>query len=74
MFLATETKENIEVGLPFFKDSIDYTSPSKLIFFVDKDFDYISVIKDLFPGCKVFLCGVHVYPVSYTHLTLPTKA
>ena len=61
MFLATETKENIEVGLQFFKDSIDYTSPSKLILFVDKDFDYINVIKDLFPGCKVFLCGVHVY-------------
>ena len=35
LFLATETKENIEVGLQFFKDSIDYTSASKLIF-VDK--------------------------------------
>ena len=27
LFLATETKEYIEVGLQFFKDSIDYTSP-----------------------------------------------
>ena len=51
LFLATETKENIEVGLKFFKDSIDYTSPSKLIFFVDKDFDYINVLVDIFPGC-----------------------
>ena len=29
LFLATETKENIEVGLQFFKDSIDYTSPRR---------------------------------------------
>ena len=27
LFLATETKDNIEVGLQFFKDTIDYTSP-----------------------------------------------
>ena len=31
LFLATETKENIEVGLQFFKDSIDYTSPRGLV-------------------------------------------
>ena len=31
LFLATETKENIEVGVQFFKDSIDYTSPRGLV-------------------------------------------
>ena len=35
LFLITETKGNIETGLQFFKDSVDYTR-QKLIFFVDK--------------------------------------
>ena len=30
-----------------------------LIFFVDKDFDYINVIEDIFTGCLVFLCFIH---------------
>jgi hypothetical protein len=61
LFLATETRENIETGLDFFKDSVDYTTLRRFIFFVDKDFDYIDVLDTTFPGCHVFLCSVHVY-------------
>ncbi len=42
-------------------DIQNFFSSSKLILSVDKDFDYINIIKDLFPGCKIFLCGVHIY-------------
>ena len=30
-----------------------------LIFYLDKDFDYISVIEDFFPNSYVFLCFIH---------------
>ena len=44
LFLSTETKKNIEIGLEFFKQSLPYqVDPKKLIFFCDKDFEYIEV-------------------------------
>ena len=44
LFLSTETKKNIEAGLNYFKESMPYpVDPSKLIFFCDKDFEYIDV-------------------------------
>ena len=61
LFLATETKENIETGLKFVKDSLSYTSTRNFIFLVDKDFDYLETLRIIFPGSKIFLCGVHVY-------------
>jgi hypothetical protein len=30
-----------------------------VIFFLDKDFDYINVIEDIFTDCLVFLCFIH---------------
>ena len=59
--MATETKENIETGLKFVKDSLSYTSTRNFIFLVDKDFDYLETLRIIFPGSKIFLCGVHVY-------------
>ena len=46
LFLSTETKEKVEHGLKFFKDSLPYNigdGTKKFIFFADKDFDYIEV-------------------------------
>ena len=44
LFLSTETKKNIEVGLQYFKQSLPYSlNLPKLIFFCDKDFEYIDV-------------------------------
>ena len=46
MFLRTETKEKVEAGIAFFKESLqslyDINSVGRLIFYCDKDFDYIS--------------------------------
>ena len=65
MFLATETKINIETGLNFIKDTINYSATKDLIWFVDKDFDYVDTLYLVFPGCKIFLCSVHVYRYTY---------
>ena len=46
LFLSTETKEKVEKGLKFFKESLPYRfidGVSKFIFFTYKDFDYIDV-------------------------------
>ena len=46
LFLSTETKEKVEDGLNFFKESLPYNvvdGVTKFIFFTDKDFDYIQV-------------------------------
>ena len=46
LFLSTETKEKVEHGLKFFKDSLPYNigdGTKKFIFYNDKDFDYIEV-------------------------------
>ena len=51
LFLATETRENVEAGLNFFKDSIPYANDfSQFVFITDKDFDYIDVSKALSSG------------------------
>ena len=61
LFLATETRENIESGLRFVKDALSDVPTHKLFFFVDKDFDYIEVLRNIFPNCTIYLCSVHVY-------------
>ena len=46
LFLSTETKEKVEIGIEFFKSSLPYRiddGVTKFIFFTDKDFDYIQV-------------------------------
>ena len=45
LFLSTETREKVDAGIKFFKQSLPYKTDggSKFIFFTDKDFDYISV-------------------------------
>ena len=44
LFLSTETREKVEAGLEFFRQSLPYSICGKrIIFFMDKDFDYISV-------------------------------
>ena len=61
LFLATEVRETVEIGLKFVRDALNYTATNKLIFFVDKDMDYIELMYAIFPGCVIFLCSVHVY-------------
>ena len=43
MFLSTETKEKVEAGIAFFKESLqslyDINYVDRLIFYCDKDFD-----------------------------------
>ena len=63
LFLATETRDNVEKGLTFWKESLPYTQEQvggKFNIFVDKDFSYIDVLEKLFPGCNIHLCSVHV--------------
>jgi hypothetical protein len=45
LFLSTETREKVDAGIRFFKQSLPYKidGGSKFIFFTDKDFDYITV-------------------------------
>ena len=60
ILLASETHENVKVGIQYFKNSIPYTLPSgRFIFFLDKDFDYINVFEEIFVGSVVLLCNVH---------------
>ena len=60
VMLSTESHENVEDGLKFFKDSLNYAiGGTKWIFFVDKDFDYITVLEIVFDGAIVLLCNVH---------------
>ena len=61
LFLATEVRETLEIGLRFVKDALNYTSTKNLIFFVDKDMDYIELMYSMFPGILILLCSVHVY-------------
>ena len=44
--MATETEENVKTAVEYFKACLPYTiSPgTKVIFFTDKDFNYIKVI------------------------------
>ena len=44
LFLSTETKENVEIGVQYFKESLPYSiEGTRLLFFTDKDWDYINV-------------------------------
>ena len=48
ILLASETHENVKVGIQYFRNSIPYTLPSgRFIFFLDKDFDYINVFEEI---------------------------
>ena len=62
LFLVSETKDMVEKGMGFFSESLLLSGclgGAPLIFFLDKDFDYINVVEDIFPGCLVFLCFIH---------------
>ena len=57
LFLVSETKDMVEKGMGFFSESLLLSGclrGAPLIFFLDKDFDYINVVEDIFPGCLVF--------------------
>ena len=43
LFLQTENKENVQLGLQYFKQSLPYTEKDvgKFIFFLDTDFEFI---------------------------------
>ena len=44
-----------------FQESLGYLSRQQtIIFFVDKDFDYISVLEEVFEDGLVLLCNVHI--------------
>ena len=51
----------MEAGIRFFKDTLPYRieGGGRFIFFTDKDFDYLSVLEDIFEGSLVLLCNVH---------------
>ena len=62
LFLITETKDKVEKGMRFFSESLlsaGCMGDVPLIFFLDKDFDYINVVEEMFPGCFFFLCFIH---------------
>ena len=64
LFISSETKEKVETGYAFFRDSLvshglNTGGEGPLIFYLDKDFDYISVIETFFPNSYVFLCFIH---------------
>ena len=63
LFLSTETKEKVEEGIKYFKDSLPYTiNTNKFIFFADKDFDYIEVSEVFISfSCCVIAC------IAYLH-------
>ena len=59
LFISSETKEKVETGYAFFRDSLvshglNTGGEGPLIFYLDKDFDYISVIETFFPNSYVF--------------------
>ena len=63
IFLATENHDNVRLGLNFFHQGLPYTEDQlggKFIFVLDKDFDYITIFKELFT-CEILLCWVHQY-------------
>ena len=62
LFISSETKQKVELGMKFYRDALisaGCISSTPLIMFLDKDYDYINVIEELFPGCFVFLCFIH---------------
>ena len=64
LFLSSETKEKVESGFSFFHSSLvssglNTGEVAPLIFYLNKEFYYISVIEDFFPNSYVFLCFIH---------------
>ena len=51
LFLITETKDKVEKGMRFLSESLlsaGCMGDVPLIFFLDKDFDYINVVEEMF--------------------------
>ena len=64
LFLSSEIKEKVETGFAFIREGltsagINVAGDGPLLFYLDKDFDYIDVIEAFFPTCYVFLCFIH---------------
>ena len=50
LFLSAEDHDMVRSGLTFFRDSLPYTEDQiggKFVFMVDKDFEYIPVLKEV---------------------------
>ena len=64
LFLSTETKEKVEAGIRFFRDTLPYRieGGGRFIFFTDKDFDNLSVLEDIFEGSLVLLFVMSTLP------------
>ena len=76
LFLSTETKEKVEDGIKFFKESLPYRivdGVNKFIFFTDKDFDYIEVnvlhilsycgpLGDLISKKRFYIHSIYYFP------------
>ena len=87
LFISSETKEKVETGYAFFRDSLvshglNTGGEGPLIFYLDKDFDYIYVIETFFPNSYVFLCFIHtrryfkdkVFTGTYAYSGLMTQS
>ena len=75
IFLATENHDNVRLGLNFFHQGLPYTEDQlggKFIFVLDKDFDYITIFKELFK-CEILLCWVHQYRTLETLTVMRTR-
>ena len=71
IFLATETKENVEDGLKAWKSVIPYTEEDvggRFHIYIDKDFEYKRILEKTFT-CIVLLCSIHIfrYWTKYSH-------
>ena len=62
LFMSSESKDKVEIGLKFFKLSLPYTAETvgKFFFFCDKDWDYVELLEVIF-WCIVFLCSIHCF-------------
>ena len=63
IFLATETKENVEDGLKAWKSVIPYTEEDvggRFYIYIDKDFEYKRILEKTF-ACIVLLCSIHIF-------------
>ena len=63
IFLATETKENVEDGLKAWKSVIPYTEEDVggcFYIYIDKDFEYKRILEKTF-ACIVLLCSIHIF-------------
>ena len=73
-FMKEYAPYTVELGRSFV--SLGYQNirrNSKSIFALDNLWDGLGALTVLKPNCKYFFGKVTMYPVSYTHLTLPTN-